>query len=448
VETASEELPPGIPRPGAIFADRCRILSVLGVGGMGVVLAAHHLHLDKRVALKLLLPQFARDAEIVERFIREGRAASKIHGENVVRVLDVGKLDTGETYMIMEYLDGEDLETRLERHVVLSIAEAVDIIVEACNALAEAHAQGIVHRDVKPANLYMTKTPSGEIVKIVDFGISKVLEREDGASLTLTKTHAVFGSPVYMSPEQLTASKDVDTRADIWSIGVILYELVAGVRPFTGGSVAEIHAAVLTKDPLPVTALRSGLPNGLSTAIASCLVRDPDMRATSVLEVAREIAPFGTDRARRALDRAETFAPQLPQPRPRVIEDAPTEPHPIISPSEPPSSMEVAAPPTRSRPLLWIAIVIAALGAAGGIGALVLEIRARSTRAVASGPASAPPVIVEPPAPISSATESTSATAPPVESAPTGKRQPRIRVPPHPSATASAPPAPSSDRFR
>src|SRR4051812_27787936 len=188
---------------------------------MGVVLAAHHLHLDQRVAIKLLLPELVRDHEVVTRFLREGRAAAKIKSEHVVRVLDVATLESGEPYMIMEYLEGEDLGALLERTGRLPISRAVDVVLEACEALALAHASRIVHRDLKPSNLFLAKSgDEPECVKVLDFGISKLMTElgagsQDGGGVT--KSRSILGSPFYMSPEQLRASRDVDARADIWA---------------------------------------------------------------------------------------------------------------------------------------------------------------------------------------------------------------------------------------
>ncbi|MBL9112404.1 MAG: serine/threonine protein kinase, partial [Myxococcales bacterium] len=208
---------------------------------MGVVFAATHLVLDQPVALKLLRSEVASHPDIAERFQREARAAAVIKSENVARVLDVGALDTGEPFMVMEYLEGEDLEKVLETRGPLSSDDAVKAILDACLPLAEAHALGIVHRDLKPANLFMARQPGGRVVlKVLDFGISKV--KNDTKKLTATSV--IMGTPYYMSPEQIRSAAEVDARSDVWALGVILFELLSGKLPFSGDNAASIIAAI------------------------------------------------------------------------------------------------------------------------------------------------------------------------------------------------------------
>ena len=214
-------------REGEILAGKYRVERLLGSGGMGMVVAAHHLDLDEKVALKLLLPGAATNPMLVARFVREARAAAKIKSEHVARVTDVGQLEDGSPYMVMEHLEGSDLAAYLTRTGPLPVAEAVDFVLQACEALAEAHGLGIVHRDLKPANLFcVQRVDDQRSIKVLDFGISKI--SVDTASQSLTQTSALMGSPLYMSPEQMQSARTVDARADIWSLGVILFELLAG----------------------------------------------------------------------------------------------------------------------------------------------------------------------------------------------------------------------------
>src|SRR5262249_29408438 len=210
--------PPSCPvLAGDVLAGKYRVERVLGRGGMGVVVQAMHVQLEQRVAIKFLLPQTVSNPDAVTRFAREARAASKIQGEHVARVLDVGTLESGAPFMVMEYLEGQDLSQLLESRGLLHVDEAIDYILQACEALAEAHAAGIVHRDLKPANMYLTKRADGSpIVKVLDFGISKVIAK-DSSDASMTRTSALMGSPVYMSPEQMKATRNVDARADIWA---------------------------------------------------------------------------------------------------------------------------------------------------------------------------------------------------------------------------------------
>jgi len=214
-------------QPGDVLCDRYRVDRVLGSGGMGVVVLAEHIELRERVAIKFLLDSAADDVELSERFLREARAAVRIRSEHVVRVSDVGRLPSGAPYLVMEYLEGEDLSQRLERGRV-PIEDAVDYVMQCCEAMHVAHRAGIVHRDLKPANLFLTQRPDGSpIIKVLDFGISKVGGAE-AAQLSLTRTQTMMGSPLYMSPEQMRSSKDVSPSTDIWSLGVILHELISG----------------------------------------------------------------------------------------------------------------------------------------------------------------------------------------------------------------------------
>ncbi|MBM4363359.1 MAG: serine/threonine protein kinase, partial [Deltaproteobacteria bacterium] len=245
------------PQPGEVLAGKYRVERVLGQGGMGVVVQAMHLQLEERVAVKFLLPEYAVHAEASTRFLREARAAVKIKSEHVARVIDVGTLESGAPYMVMEYLAGRDLADVLEQRGPLPVEEVVEYVLQACEALAEAHALGIVHRDLKPANLFLTKRADGSAqVKVLDFGISKAgVSSDSGADQSLTKTSAMMGSPLYMSPEQMRSARSVDARSDLWSLGAILFELMAGRPPFSGESLPELLARVLT-DPAP--ALKSG----------------------------------------------------------------------------------------------------------------------------------------------------------------------------------------------
>lgn len=289
-------------REGEVIADKYRVERVLGVGGMGVVVAAMHLELEERVALKFLLPAAAQNPAIAARFAQEARAAAKIKSEHVARVIDVGKLAGGAPFMVLEYLDGEDLERVLLAHGPLPVAPAVGYVLQASEAIAEAHARGIVHRDLKPANLFLARRPNGPpIVKVLDFGISKAAASTSAAQLT--KTSSVLGSPFYMSPEQMSAAKSVDPRADIWALGVVLYELLSGKRPFEGGSMPELVASILQSAPAPVRSLRPDLPPALAAAIMRCLEKDPSQRFGDVYQLALALAPFAPETSATSLAR-------------------------------------------------------------------------------------------------------------------------------------------------
>jgi eukaryotic-like serine/threonine-protein kinase len=277
---------------GELIAGKYRLEHKIGSGGMGVVYAATHVQLEQRVALKFLFDDAARDPELLARFWREARAVVRIQSEHVARVMDIGELPGGAPYIVMEYLEGDDLENVVKRGGPLPVADAVRFLLQACEALAEVHAQGIVHRDIKPANLFLAARPDGTtLVKLLDFGISKAAPV--WASDSLTNTRAVIGSPRYMSPEQLRSSRDVDQRADVWALGVTLFELLGGASPFARGTMPEVCASILKDEPLSLTELRPGLPPGLESVIRRCLAKEPEGRYRNVAELAIALRPFG-----------------------------------------------------------------------------------------------------------------------------------------------------------
>lgn len=292
--------------PGTVLADKYRVEKVLGVGGMGMVVAAHHMHLDERVAIKLLLPEMLSNADAVVRFAREARAAIKIKNEHVVRVMDVCTLPTGAPMMVMEYLDGDDLSALIQRHGCLPLPQVAEFVLQACEAIAEAHSLGIVHRDLKPGNLFITHRNDGSpCVKVLDFGISKVTT--PGRGFDMTSTQSVMGSPLYMSPEQMSSSKHVDARTDIWAIGIILHEALTGKPPFEGESITQLVASVLTTSPAPAHTLRPDLPPGVDPVILRCLEKDPNQRFRSVRELADALAPFAPARAYGSAERIASY---------------------------------------------------------------------------------------------------------------------------------------------
>ncbi len=305
-------------REGEVLAGKYRVERVLGMGGMGVVVAATHLDLHEMRAIKFMLPAALDNAEAVERFMREARAAARLRSEHVAKVHDVGHLDNGAPYMVMEYLAGADLGSVLKQRGPLPAHEAALYAIQVCSALAEAHSSGVIHRDLKPANLFLTQRPDGTpCVKVLDFGISKVSGA--GSDFEMTKTHAVLGSPHYMSPEQMRSSRSVDARTDIWSLGVILYKLVTGKAPFRGQNITELISAVLEGAPPAPSTLRAGLPLGLDAIIARCLARKPEGRYSSVNELAAALMPFAPAGAGAAVDpMVRLLASVAPETRARL----------------------------------------------------------------------------------------------------------------------------------
>jgi serine/threonine-protein kinase len=288
---------------GQILAGKYRVERVLGIGGMGVVVAAHHVQLDEKVAIKFLLPSMLRNQEVVSRFAREARSAVKIKSEHVARISDVGTLENGAPYMIMEFLEGGDLAAWVQRQGPLPFQQAVDFILQACVGAASAHGIGIVHRDLKPANLFCLRGNDGQfIIKVLDFGISKVSNASDSGG-AMTHTAAVMGSPYYMSPEQMQSAKEVDARTDIWALGIVLYELLTGSTPFAGESYAEIAIKVATASFAPVRVFRPDAPPNLEAVIAKCLEKDKRRRFSNVAELALALADFGSKRSRPSVEK-------------------------------------------------------------------------------------------------------------------------------------------------
>lgn len=273
---------------------------VIGAGGMGVVVSARHADLGQRVAIKLLRKGVFADSETEQRFFREARALATLQSDHIVRVHDVGRRDDGTPFMVMEYLEGQDLAHVLMERKTVAPTEVVDWILEACSGLAEAHARSLVHRDLKPGNLFLAKRLDGSLrVKVLDFGIAKSTKSQS----KLTGARVFLGSPRYMSPEQLHSSRTVDARADIWSIGCVLYRLLSGKAPFDGEELDDILIKIPTGERQDLRELVSDLPEALCAVVDRCLEPDRDKRFGSVVELATALAPVGGDKARELVER-------------------------------------------------------------------------------------------------------------------------------------------------
>ncbi len=283
-----------------MLAGKYRIERIIGRGGMGVVLAARHVQLEQQVALKFMTGEMA-DEEAKNRFLREAQAAVRLRGEHVARVWDVGTLEDGAQYIVMEYLEGRDLSAILTERRVFAPSEAVDYVLQACVAMAEAHARGIIHRDLKPGNLFLTTRPDGTpLIKVLDFGVSKMTK--SGIPASATTTAAFMGSPAYMSPEQMKSAKHVGPQADIWSLGAILYELMSGELPFAAESVPEICAKVIGEPPDPLRVHAPNVPTSLEDVILHCLAKDPQNRYGNVGELASALLPYASLTGRRHVE--------------------------------------------------------------------------------------------------------------------------------------------------
>ncbi|MCL2777316.1 MAG: serine/threonine protein kinase [Polyangiaceae bacterium] len=289
--------------PGDILACKYRVERVLGSGGMGVVVAARHKQLGQLVAIKLLHQGLgtAEGSEATARFMREAKAAAMLKSEHIARVYDVDTLDTGQPFIVMEYLEGTDLAELSTQRGRLPVSESVAYLVQACEGLAEAHACGIIHRDIKPANLFITRTTkkaqtgqtkkAAKIVKVLDFGVSKMTLLSEGEH-DITRTSAMLGSPRFMSPEQLHDARTVDARSDVWSLGVVLYRLVSGRPPFDGKTLGAVVASILHDKPAPLSGALKNLPPGFEPIVLRCLEKDPANRFSSVVDLANALMPY------------------------------------------------------------------------------------------------------------------------------------------------------------
>jgi serine/threonine-protein kinase len=277
---------------GQVIAGKYRIERQIGRGGMGIVLAATHLQLEHLVAIKVMRRDLIEDDKALDRLLFEARSAARIRSEHVARVLDVGTLESGSPFIVMEYLEGEDLADLLDREGMLAVEQAVLFMLQCCEALAEVHVSEMVHRDLKPGNLFIARLPDGSpTLKIVDFGISKHIGGPAPSGAATTSSH-VLGSPFYMAPEQMRA-EPVDERSDIWALGAILFEMLTGRTPFTGETVPAVYASVLSNSPPSLDTLRPGIPPGLDDVVQRCLEKDPAQRFCDVADLAEALAPFG-----------------------------------------------------------------------------------------------------------------------------------------------------------
>lgn len=290
-------------RTGLVLQEKYRIVRKLGEGGMGEVYEVHHELIGKRLAIKCLHPQFARDPRSVERFMREAHTATKVRNEHIVEVFDVGLLPDGCPYILMEYLEGRELADVIELEGPLSVGRVVRIVQQVCDALNAVHAEQVVHRDLKPQNiLLITRKGNPDFVKVLDFGVSKVRESADSILGSLTRTGALIGTPHYMAPEQSKGLKNTDHRADIYAVGVIMYLALVGRVPFDGETLPDLIMNIMMQTPVPPIEIRTDIPRGFNDIVLKAFHKDPNQRFSSAEELARAIEPF------RDIDRYPTEA--------------------------------------------------------------------------------------------------------------------------------------------
>jgi serine/threonine-protein kinase len=385
---ASEQVPAPVS-PGDLLAGKYRIERVIGRGGMSVLFAAKHVALDQQVAVKFLLPSMAAKAESVGRFLREARAVARLRSRHVAGVLDVGTAPGGTPYMVIEYLEGADLAQVCEAKGRLPVTESVDYIMQALDAVAEAHVNGVVHRDLKPSNLFVAEEAEGLVVKVLDFGISKESGDILGPDAKLTQSQTIIGSPLYMSPEQIRSSRAVDVRSDLWSLGVILYELLAGRTPFAGETMGELFACILEVDFPPLPFLRPDVPAPLAEAVHRCLRRPLDRRFQDAGELARALAPYATPRLRPLAESITAMVQNVHLPRASLsasLREARTtrSVHASVIIGQAPALEQTGKNKARS----WLALGLAAAGLTGGIGMTAWALGVRHNERLATSPSS------------------------------------------------------------
>ena len=314
---------------GQRLGGRYRVDGALAQGGTSVVLSGTDLEGDRPVAIKVLLPEMAKASSSRSRFEREIRVLRHLQSDCVVKVLDDGSLQTGEPFMVMEQLSGRTLKDALLADGPLPVRTAVDYVLQACEVLAEAHAAGVVHRDVKPENLFLVGEGTTSCIKVLDFGLStaqSVGGARDAREPSITRGNEVMGSPYYMAPEQMLSSRHVDRSADIWSIGIVLYELLTGRLPFAGETVERLRAHVMMSAPVPMRETRPDIPPELEAIVMRCLEKVPEGRFKGLAVLAASLAPFGTDRAKLSASRVLGAAPsKIPPPLPQTDPPQPLE---------------------------------------------------------------------------------------------------------------------------
>jgi serine/threonine-protein kinase len=383
---------------GDVVDGKYRVDGLVGAGGMGVVVAATHLQIGRAVALKFLHPQACESDDAVVRFVREARSIAQIESEHVARLLDVGTLPSGEPYMVMELLKGSDLADLLRQRGPLPLGEAVDFILQASEAVAEAHYLRIVHRDLKPANLFVTHRKDGTpLLKVLDFGISKL--GSDSLDAGLTGSRAALGSPRYMSPEQLKSPRTVGPPTDVWALGCILYELLTGRSAFDGETLHGVALAIATGETPRVRAARPDIPPSVDDVIFACLEKDVGKRVQTVADLALRLAPLALPESRLSIERICRMTGRPPPP---------------------------VAPVARSPRSLVVVGGLVVLGVAGVVLGAVQRDRPRAV----------------PPVPASSALLPPASAALPATEAPSASSAP----PSLPSSVVSAPPAPAPAR--
>ena len=416
-ESHAHAPPTPLLSPGDVVDGRYRIEAFLGGGGMASVYRATHVVLEQRVAIKVICPLIRQVPGMAQRFMREARAATHLKSAHVARVTDVGTMADGAPFMVMEYLEGHDLDTLVESEAETPVEDAVDYVLQVCEALGEVHGRGIVHRDLKPANLFLTNGADGSpCVKVIDFGISRSdspLSAKDAIALTQPET--VMGSPRYMSPEQMESATKADVRSDIYGLGAVLYELLTKRAPHEGDTFLDIYASATLGPPPAPSSLRVEVPRALDEVVLRCLELEPEQRFPDAAELAFALAPFGPEGS---LGRADAIARILESSRSRTRDGSIDDGQTVRPPSGSSSKIRrrgASAYAVRHRRVVRVAM----LGVMAALAGLVFGGRALYARGEAHGIASTevPPALAIPalevPAPLRAVAAPPAVTATP-----------------------------------
>jgi eukaryotic-like serine/threonine-protein kinase len=455
-------------RVGEVVGEKYRLVRLLGEGGMGAVYEARHDVIGRRFAVKFLHAELAGHPEILARFRREAQAAGSLENENIAAVTDFGSAPDGAPYIVMEFLEGEDLAKTLARTGPLPIARAAHILIQVCRGLVAAHGRGIVHRDLKPENLLLQQRgDGGDLVKILDFGIAKLKSTEQRPEAA-TRTGITLGTPYYMPPEQARGQKELDERADIYALGVILFELLSAQKPHQGENYNAILYSILMGGAPRIEAFRPDLPPELANVVHRAMAGEAKDRYQSVSELSQALAPF----TGRALTPAPTFsnASTVMAPHGGAAQSVRSPSNSTRAPVAFTPNPTLQLPqPKQSRAGLWVGLAVVLLGAAGAAAWFVTRsapatpatpTTAAATTAVAAppvAPALPPPTIATSapspelavmPAPSASPEAAPSATAVPQKASRPGGKSPKLQVKSvaaaaAPPAAAARPPAPS-----